>query len=305
MMSMTQFESLVVPGIRGEFYAAYARRAQEAVYPRIATVVQGDSQYLDFSWLGNVPRMREWVGPRQLRSLSTSGNYRVYDKVFEASLSIPRRAIEDEQLSMIMPRVRDLANEAVRHREEWVVTTLAQGTSLPTFDGQPLLANRGGPNNINNNLTSSALSTASLQAAIAAMMQFVDDQGAPFGVVPDTLLVGPKLMWVARELLESPVVVLSGGGATSYRNVLQGSLNLVVSPYLTGAYDDYWFVLDTSREMRAVGVYERTDVPIEVVVLSDPQASGHVFLHDEVLVGVRKREAVFPGAWFTVYGGIL
>jgi phage major head subunit gpT-like protein len=183
-----------------------------------------------------------------------------------------------------------------------VVTTLAQGTSLPTFDGQPLLSNRGGANN---NLTNSALSTASLQAAIAAMMQFVDDQGAPFGVVPDTLLVGPKLMWVARELLESPVVVLSGGGATSYRNVLQGSLNLVVSPYLTGAYDDYWFVLDTSREMRAVGVYERTDVPIEVVVLSDPQASGHVFMHDEVLVGVRKREAVFPGAWFTVYGGIL
>ena len=25
MMSMTQFEGLVVPGIRGEFYAAYAR----------------------------------------------------------------------------------------------------------------------------------------------------------------------------------------------------------------------------------------------------------------------------------------
>ena len=49
-------------------------------------MVQGDSQYLDFSWLGNVPRMREWIGPRQLRSLATNANYRVYDKVFEASL---------------------------------------------------------------------------------------------------------------------------------------------------------------------------------------------------------------------------
>jgi phage major head subunit gpT-like protein len=302
MMSMTEFQNLIVPGIRGEFFAAYARRSQDAVYPQIATVVRGDSNYLDFGWLGNVPRLREWVGPRQLRELSTSQNFRVYTKTFEGSLSIPRAAIEDQQLEMIMPRVRDLANEAVRHREEWVVQTLAQGTTLTTFDGQPLLANRGGPNN---NLTSNALGTDSLQQAISAMMQFVDNQGVPFGVIPDTLLVGPKLMWKARELLESPVVVQASGGASPYKNVLQGTLKLIVSPYLTGAYDDYWFVLDTSREMRAVGVYERTDVPIELTVLSDPQNSDYVFLHDEVLVGVRKREAVFPGAWFTVYGGIL
>lgn len=302
MMSMTEFQNLIVPGIRGEFFAAYARRSQDAVYPQIATVVRGDSNYLDFGWLGNVPRLREWVGPRQLRELSTSQNFRVYTKTFEGSLSIPRAAIEDQQLEMIMPRVRDLANEAVRHREEWVVQTLAQGTTLTTFDGQPLLANRGGPNN---NLTANALGTDSLQQAISAMMQFVDNQGAPFGVIPDALLVGPKLMWKARELLESPVVVQASGGASPYKNVLQGTLKLIVSPYLTGAYDDYWFVLDTSREMRAVGVYERTDVPIELTVLSDPQNSDYVFLHDEVLVGVRKREAVFPGAWFTVYGGIL
>jgi len=301
MMSMTEFQSLLVPGIRGEFFAAYARRSQDAVYPQIATVLRGDSHYLDFAWLGNVPRLREWVGPRQLRALMTGENYRVFTKTFEGSLAIPRAAIEDQQLEMIMPRVRDLASEAVRHREEWVVLTLAQGTSLNTFDGQPLLANRGGANN---NLTNQPLGTDSLQQAISAMMQFTDEQGTPFGVIPDTLLVGPKLVWKARELLESPVVV-QAGGATPYRNVLQGTLKLIVSPFLVGAYDDYWFVLDTSREMRAVGVYERTDVPIELTILSDPQNSEYVFMHDEVLVGVRKREAVFPGAWFTVYGGIL
>ncbi len=293
---------LLEAGLRADFFEAYRRQVENAVYPQIATVVQTELPVQKYGWLGSVPAMREFVDERMPRGLRAY-NYAIQDTVWESTIAVERRAIEDEQIGAIRLRVQDLGREAARHKDFLVVKALLDGFTAPCYDGQPLFSNAHseGDSGTQNNTTTQPLNPDSLQSAISSMMLFKDDQGVPLGILPDTLLVGPRLRWTAMELLESQVVVVKSGSGdnTPYRNVLQGALRLVVSPYITG---NQWFVLDTSRAVRAVILQERADVPVEFSALEDPSVSESVFLRDVVYYGARARYGVGYGLWQTAFG---
>lgn len=294
--------SLLEAGLRADFFEAYRRQVESAVYPQIATVVQTELPVQKYGWLGSVPVMREFVDERMPKGLRPYG-YTIQDTVWESTIAVERRALEDEQIGAIRLRVQDLGREAARHKDFLVVKALLDGFTQPCYDGQPLFSSNHaeGESGTQSNTTNQPLNPDSLQQAISSMMLFRDDQGMPLGILPDTLLVGPRLRWTAMELLESQVVVVKGGSGTStpYRNVLQGALRLVVSPYITG---NQWFVLDTSRAVRAVILQERSDVPVEFSALEDPSVSESVFLRDVVYYGARARYGVGYGLWQTAYG---
>jgi phage major head subunit gpT-like protein len=235
----------------------------------------------------------------------------IEDKVFEASLAIDRRAIEDGQLDMIRMKVRDLAFRVSAHRQQMVVEAMANGTAGSGYDGQPLFSTShpvlGGTYS---NRGSSALDATTLAAGINSMMLTPADQGTPLGISPDTIVVGPKLQWTAMELVESPVVVYQGNstdsaGATPYLNAFKGRLNVLVSPFLNGASDDYWFLLDTKRPIKGIILQQRSDVPVEFTAMEDPNSSEAAWMRDRFYYGVRGRYNVGYGLWQTVYGGIL
>lgn len=293
---------LLEAGLRADFFEAYRRQVDGAVYPQIATVVQTELPVQKYGWLGSVPVMREFIDERLPKGLR-SVQYAIQDTVWESTIAVERRALEDEQIGAIRLRVQDLGREAARHKDFLVVKALLDGFSQTCYDGQPLFSNAHteGDSGVQNNTTNQPLNPDTLQTAISSMMLFRDDQGMPLGILPDTLLVGPRLRWVATELLESQVVVVKGGSGTTtpYRNALQGALRLIVSPYITG---NQWFVLDTSRAVRAVILRERSDVPLEFSALEDPSVSESVFLRDVVYYGARARYGVGYGLWQTAYG---
>lgn len=297
--------SLVEAGLRTEFFSAYRSREQDSIVPQIATIVRTNLPTQKYGWLGSVPTMREFVDERTPTGLKAY-EYAISDKVWEASIAVERRALEDEQYDMIRMRVRDLATEAVRHREQLVIEALLKGTSETTYDGKPFFAtnHKEGQSGTQSNIYNGALSTNALQQAIAQMMQFKDERGRPMGIMPDTLLVGPKLHWLAMELLESPIVVQADTATnyTPYRNVLQGKLRLIVTPYLTGADENKWLLLDTSRSVRAIIFQERRDVPLEFSALDRPD-SEQMFMRDVVYYGVRARYGVGYGLWQTALMG--
>jgi phage major head subunit gpT-like protein len=286
-------------GLRTEFFRAYRQLSESSIVPRIATVVRTNLPTQKYGWLGSVPTMREFIDERVPTGLRVF-EYAISDQVWEASIAVERRALEDEQYDMIRMRVQDLALEAARHREQLVINALlANGVG---YDGKPLFStnHEEGESGIQSNLISGALSTETLQDAIAQMMSIKDDRGRPMGIMPDTLLVGPALQWLAMELLESPVVVQVSTSAsyTPYRNVLQGKLRLIVSPYISGSDAQKWFLLDTSRAVRAVILQERRDVPLEFAALDRPTHES-VFMRDKVFYGVRARYGVGYGLWQT------
>lgn len=72
-------------------------------------------------------------------------------------------------------------------------------------------------------------------------MRFKDDPGRPMGVMPDQLVVGPKLYWEGTLLLKA--------SQNLGVNTLKGMLLLTTSPYI--ASPSHWFLLDTKRAAKA------------------------------------------------------
>ncbi len=309
-LTKSDIPDLLLPGLRAEFAQAYRSETEAGLAERLATVINTTMPIQKYAWLGMVPPMREFVDERRPQGMSANA-ISIEDKVFESSIAVDRRAIEDDQLDLIRLRVRDLAFRVAAHRMQIVSEALSSGFTGVGYDGVSLF-NTAHPvgTGTYGNRTTSALAASSLAEGMNAMMGVPDDQSVPLGVIPDTLVVGPKLQWTAMELLESPVVVYKGNvtdsaPSTPYKNAFQGRLNLVVSPFLTGASDDYWFLLDTKRPIRSVILQQRSDVPVEFTALEASSGSESAWMRDRYHYGVRARYNVGYGLWQTAYGAIL
>lgn len=309
-LTKSDIPDLLLPGLKAEFALAYRSEQENNPTERVATIVNTTLPVQKYTWLGAVPPMREFVDERRPSGLSSYA-VTIEDKTFESTIAVDRRAIEDDQLDLIRLRIRDLAFRVAAHRHQIAVEALAAGFTGTCFDGETLFSTSHPTlaGSTYSNRTTSALSASALADGISSMMQVPDDQGTPLGVIPDTLVVGPKLQWTAIELVESPVVVYKGNsidvaGATSYKNAFQGRLNVVVSPFLTGASDDFWFLLDTKRPIKGVILQQRSDVPVEFTSLDNGTGSESAFMRDRYFYGVRARYNVGFGLWQMVYGSV-
>lgn len=289
--------ALLEAGLKVDFFRAYNSRLQQTVASQIATVVDTTLPEQEYGWLGDLPSVREFVDERMIRHLKKY-EYKISDKVYEATIGIERKALEDEQYNMIRTRVADLGAQMAVFQEKTLVNLLESGFNTVGPDGQYFFdTDHGESGSAQSNVTSNTLNAANLQAAISAMEQFRTDQGEIMGVSPSHLLVGPSLRWRAMELLNSTVVVASSG--TNYINVLQGALTLLVSPFVQGYH---WFVLDLRRPLRPLILQRRSDVPLEVSALTNPEASETLFMRDMVYFGARARFGVGYGIWQLAYG---
>jgi phage major head subunit gpT-like protein len=77
------------------------------------------------------------------------------------------------------------------------------------------------------------LNTANYAAARAAMMSFVNEEGAPLGIMPQLLVVPPNLEAEAREILQAETIIGDPGAGGSKTNIWKGSAELLVSPWLS------------------------------------------------------------------------
>ncbi len=310
-LTKSDITDLLLPGLKAEFAHAYKSELDTSIADKIATVINTTLPVQRYSWLGAVPTMREFIDERRPAGMSPY-TVTIEDKTFESTIAVDRKAIEDDQLDLIKLRIRDLAFRVSAHRQQIVVESLINGFTGTGYDGQALFSTAHPTigSSTYSNKTTTALSAASLADAISSMMTVPDDTGTPLGVTPDTLVVGPKLQWAAIELVDSPVVIYKGNAtdnaaSTPYKNAFQGRLNVVVSPFLTGTADDYWFLLDTKRPIKSVILQQRSDVPVEFSALDNASGAEGAFMRDRFYYGVRARYNVGYGLWQASYGSIL
>lgn len=70
--------------------------ATQSNYQKIATTVPSTTGEQDYKWLGQMPRMKEWIGEREVQSLAAYG-YSIKNKPFEMTIGVPRDDIEDDK----------------------------------------------------------------------------------------------------------------------------------------------------------------------------------------------------------------
>lgn len=305
-LTKSDIPDLLLPGLRADFAAAYQSELENSVSERLATIINTTQPIQKYPWLGAVPPMREFTDERRPSGLAAY-SVSIEDKVFESTISVDRRAIEDDQLDLIRLRIRDLAYRIAQHRHQMVVESLSSGFTATAYDGSSFFSTSHPlpDGSTYSNRSTSALDETALATAMSQMMLVPDDTGIPLGIIPDTLVVGPKLQWTALELVESPTVVnKSGDFVPPYANVFQGRLRVVVSPFLRDTADDYWFLLDTKRPVRGLILQQRSDVPVEFSAMESHNSESG-FMRDRFLYGVRARYNVGYGLWQAAFGAVL
>ncbi|MEP9350575.1 Mu-like prophage major head subunit gpT family protein [Xanthobacter sp. KR7-225] len=109
--------------------------AAASQWGRIATEVPSTTGENEYGWLGSFPRMREWLGDRQIQNLSTSG-YRIKNRKFELTIGVARDNIEDDNIGIYAPMFRHMGESVGAEYDTSVWALLKAGFSTPCYDGQ-------------------------------------------------------------------------------------------------------------------------------------------------------------------------
>lgn len=119
-------------------YKAAFQQAFSGVSPlwnRIATFVPSNNAAEDYAWLQSMPRLREWVGDRQIKALA-AGRYSIRNRPFEGTVSVPRADIERDNYGIYTPLMAELGYSAATHPDELVFGLLAAANTSVCYDGQ-------------------------------------------------------------------------------------------------------------------------------------------------------------------------
>ena len=307
-MPVTQSDipNLLKAGLKTLFFDSLQNGLIKSAISKVASVVESSQDTENYAWLGQNPIMKEFLDERQIKALQES-SFSIRNKTWEATIGVDRTAIEDDRYGQIKVRIQSLAYEAIRHKEQMIISLLANGFTNTCYDGQYFFdidhVNPGADyQSAQSNKGTDALSAASLQSAITAMSKVKDDKGRSMGVSADTIVVPPDLEWTARELLESvyyPEKLTGTDNQKNSANPLKNRLGLVISPYLTDTNN--WYLLCTQYPVKPLILQERTNV--EFRALESESESG--FMRDQYLYGIRARYNAGYGLWQYAYGAIV
>lgn len=134
---MTVINSARLNALRVGFQAIFnkAFSAPPTFYEKLAMVVNSTAGEEKYGWLGMLPRMREWIGPRVVHRLKEH-DYSIKNKDFELTVSVGRNDIMDDKLGVYSPMFQSLGDSAARHPDELVFALLKNGFTAPCYDGQ-------------------------------------------------------------------------------------------------------------------------------------------------------------------------
>lgn len=123
--------------LRTGFSAAFANGLgqHESQQARIATTVPSTTKSNTYGWLGKVPNMREWLGPRVIQNLAEH-DYTIKNKPFEMTLGVDRDEIEDDEFGVYNPMFTEMGLSTAAHPDQLVFGALKGGFDAICYDGQ-------------------------------------------------------------------------------------------------------------------------------------------------------------------------
>lgn len=276
------------------FKTIFNKAVSEAkpLYEKVATIVPSSTKTESYKWLGKIPRMREWIGERQIQNLGAY-DYEIKNKPFEVTISLDREDIEDDSIGIYNPIVQSMGQSSVMHPDQIVFPLLPNGFTSKCYDGKAFFAadHKEGKSGTQSNKGSKKLSLESYGAARAAMMSLKDEQGNPMNILPNLLVVPPQLEGAARKILFAETI-----DATT--NTYKDSAELLVVSELS-ANPEMWFLLDTSKPIKPLIFQERKKPEF---VAKDNIKDDNVFFNKEFIYGVDSRDNAGYGLWQLAYG---
>lgn len=133
--------NVITPAILDAIFQGYnfvfndAMKGVEPTWSKVAMKVSSQASAENYGWLGQMPRIREWIGDRVLNSLDSFG-YQIKNKKFESGFAVKRDQIEDDSYGLFSPIARELGRSVAMFPDELVYGLLPSGFATNCFDGQ-------------------------------------------------------------------------------------------------------------------------------------------------------------------------
>ncbi len=271
------------------------------VFQDVATVMPVSSTVTEFKWLGDVPKMKKWIGQRALNKLRAE-THQIRTENWANGIEVERDDLDDDKLGLIRPRIEQLAAEGMWHIEDLVfdiindaITAAGAGSLALCYDGQPLFDTdhtaSGSGGTSQSNFEDGAFDETNYQDAWAKMMNFTDTTGAKLRIMPDTLCVGVGNRTVARKLINQQTK------ASGEENIEAGTSRLIVHPRMLSTA---WFLASTAQAVRALIVLIRQAPQFAA---ADSMSGDDAFMSGVFKYGADARHGVGLGLWQTIVGG--
>lgn len=274
-----------------------AYEAKKTYWQEIAMLVPSSNAREVYGWVGEIPGMREWLGPRVINNLAARGYY-LDNKSFEDTISLARDSVADDQLGMLGNYAAALGEAAKIWPDTLVRNALEAGITELCYDGQfffdsdhPIdIDGALGLGNFSNRFDSTtsgamALSAANLDTGYTSMCGYKGESGELLGVRPTHLIVPPALRTTAKRITESDLLVFGGASAPEsnpYKNLVQ----VLEIPALTSS--TAWYLMDLSRPIKPL-VFQQREAPVfEQQTAPDGE---RVFHQGQYIYGVHSRGA--------------
>ena len=122
-------------GFKKNFQDGFDATRPETDFMKISTMVDSTAMSETYGWLGKFPKMREWVGDRVIRDMSSFA-YTITNRDFEATVGVDRNHIQDDNLGIYSPLMAAMGVEAAQQPDDLTFSLLAAGRTTVCYDGQ-------------------------------------------------------------------------------------------------------------------------------------------------------------------------
>ena len=251
-------------GLRAEFLRRTMEPGPLALIQKLATIVPSSAASETYAWFGEVPQMEELKDQVKYSGFSEA-TYSITNKEFASGIKVRRAEVMDDQIGIIMTRVRQLADRATKFplKQLFDLMNNAQSATLGLgYDGVAFFHDahpaRGKQTAAQDNLLAgSGVTVAALKTdigtAIKQMKSFKDEANEPFHELIDprqlVIVCGPELEQVMREAMNAAII-------SQTSNLLVGQVGeLIVNQRFTGTND--WDLLYTGDAIKPFVLQER------------------------------------------------
>lgn len=237
-----------------------------------------------YSWLAELPGMREWIGEKQVKNLSARA-FQIVNKNWENTFGVDRNKIEDDEAGIYSQSALLQGDVVARWPDDLVTASLIAGTTTLGYDGSYYFSNNhpvdvddATQGTYSNLLTSTPLNQANYAAAKAAMRSFKGESGKPLQVLPTMMMVGPSLEQTALEVTKAQnitrivqnVAGTENVAAAAPTNVYYGDVQLVVNERLVDDTANAWYIFSTDRIKPFIFQQRKAPTRVQIIDPTNP-----------------------------------
>lgn len=296
----------------GMYYARLENPMAAGWINGISNLFGSDQAAETYPFLGQNPRMREWIGGRTAKGLR-SNSLTISNKHYESTLEIALRDLRRDKTGQLAARINEFADEGDAHWGTMLSSLIIAAPSTTCYDGQYFFdtdhseGDSGTQSNdiqvdisalpavVHGSVTAPSIEEMqqAIVAAIAQILSFKDDRGRPMNSNAREFLVTVPVGLYIPALAAVSAIATAALQSQQNPNILPPGfrINVEMMPELT--WTDSFAVWRTDSPIKGLIRQNEMDAQLKV----KDENSEYAFDNDAIQLGIDAWRGADYGLW--------